>query len=280
LPFFVHCILIPAGRQFGHMTNYGRTAPAEERDEILGLESIEKADRAYEKQLRVSSTLAELKTNVRAEMRESLDGDEDAVERMKDIEAGVNLTIQAGAGDIKISPELEKENRGVMGVNEGLSTDTKISTVPLSAEKMAEDPTQAQIVAAHERDEEIGHAGQEEVAGLVDTDGETVDRTMILEGDVEAGTAAKYGEREGMPEDTYREGLDFTRKVGEADVHAYTHGEIGRAEMQAKVFEKGAMTTLEQLEAMQQNGFTDEEMATVLQRTRGQQANAATSMAA
>jgi hypothetical protein len=250
------------------MPTYESTSSAEERaEELRGLEGQERADAAFEQQLAIEKNLGALRSGTRSDVAELLEGDDEAEARAAQIQEGLDETIAAGDADIGIDHDMAGTSQ--LGVNHGLTTQAEISPDVLTAEQMAEKPDEAVIVAAHERSEEIGHAGQEEVAGLVDTDGEAVETTLILEGDVESGTAAKYGERESQPEAVYGEGQEFVERAGKEQIHAYTHGEADRVDTQAAILEKSSMDTEQMQHALQQNGFADTETEEIVRRARG-----------
>lgn len=251
---------------------YGPSSAEERAEELQGLEGKERADAAFEQQLAIEKNLGDLRSGTRSEVAELLEGDEQAESRAAQIEAGLDKTIAAGDADVGIDHGMAGTSQ--LGVNHGLTTQTEISPDVLTAEQMAEDSKEAEVVAAHERSEEDGHAGQVEVEGLVDTDGETVETTLILEGNVENRTEKRFGARESQPTAVYGEGQEFVERVGAEEIDSYARGRADRTETQAAIMEQSTMDAAQMQAALQANGFADSETEEIVRKARGANAEA------
>lgn len=256
---------------------YGTTTSSAERDqELQGLEGREKADVAYEAKLRTARTLGELQRSMNADVRNVLAEDSEAKARMEELSQSVAKVVAAGNTDIKIDASLEGTT--VQGYNEGLSSNTAISTDPLNAQAITQDTQNAVIIAAHERSKEVGHAGQsDKVRTLVDTDGSQVKVATTLEGNVENKTEEKYGARDGMPHAVYGEGKGFVERVGAAKINSYVRKggsmEGDHIGIQAHILERSSMPPDEMRHKLHQAGFVSQEVSQIVQRVRGRAAH-------
>lgn len=242
-----------------------------EEEELEGLEGREKANEIFEKQLAASKTLGELQSNVSAQARDVLQEDPEAEQQMRKIETGVD-TVAQGHGHTKIDASLE--GSAVLGYNNGLSHNTAVSSVLLHAEQIANDTDHAHEVVEHEDSEKVGHAGQVEVQDLVGKDGDTVEATVVLEGNVEQQVAdSGFGRRDDQPQAVYGEGDAFVRDIGAEDVNAYARkggAHAGdRVWMQAKIFEQSSLDAEEMRMALEKNNYADPEVDEIVKRARG-----------
>lgn len=252
----------------------GPTSTAEHRNEKR-LTGREIADSVYAAELRKAKTIGDLENRVKDKVAKAVQHDADGRKRAEQLQRGVRKVAEAGSADIKIDQELE--GTGVQGYNENLSTNTAISTDPLSAEGVTTDLRNAQIIAAHERSEEVGHAGHsKKVEALVDTDGEVQETEMIYEGNNENKTEEKYGKRDGQPEELYGEGQEFVERVGAKEVNEYARKgnahEGDRVRMQSHIFSQSNLTPDQMRQSMEKAGYGDKDVSEIMNRVRGQAA--------
>jgi len=260
--------------------------PSTPSAEELPASGAEHADTLYRTHLETARTLGE----VRADLDRILlhVGDDAAAhERVKEIEQAVDSVSEGGVHDgVQLDGDL---GEGVLGTNNLGTRESHLRRDQLDPDAVIEDTRDKLDTVLHEDSEEDGHAGQDPRArvAIIGMDGKPREETVVFEGNVVANVSRRLGQRrEGLPEETYLEGVRLVQDIGPETVDSYVRKDganVGKP-LQIEVWRKRpSITVQEMLEQGRAVGMSEREVlaaARVLGKFKGSLAEAHHALAA
>jgi len=209
----------------------------------------EKADALYRTYLETAKTIGDVRKDL-DRILDHVSQDAQAHERMKEIRDAVETVSEGGVHDhVALESDL---GEGVLGQNKPGTQESVMRRDQMDPDAVVEHTRFTVDTVLHEDSEEEGHAGQDPNArvAVIGSDGKPHKEETVFEGNVVDKVSVRLGEeREGLPEETYLQGMRLVREIGSDTVDSYVRkggANVGKP-LQVEIWRKQPSITVQEM---------------------------------